>query len=325
MSGLSRRQFVAGAGSAALVAGCGRLPWQAQPPKVHHIGWLGPTGVPFDTFLQGMRERGYGEGHNFTIEATSAERADGYPPLVTDFVQRPVDVIVAVGNPAIRAAKDATTSIPVVMLLSRDPVGTGLVTSLAQPGGNLTGVSLLSPQLNGKRLELLAEAVPALSRVGILWEGIYPDRQNDLSELQAAARTLGLALVLLDVRQPSDLDNVFETASKERADALMVFASPPTRQAARIAALAATSRLPAIYDRGLYVRHGGLMSYGPSELEHHRRTAYYVDRILKGAKPADLPVEQPMTFELVVNMKTARELGITFTPEIQVQITEVIE
>src|SRR5205085_1993305 len=151
----------------------------------------------------GLRDRGYVEGHSFTIELADAERADAFPPLVADFVQRPVDVIVAVGNPAIRAAKDATTSIPVVMVLGRDPVGTGLVTTLAQPGGNLTGASLLSPQLNGKRLALLAETVPAVSRVGILWEGIYPDRQNDLSELQAAALTLGLGLVLLDVRQPS--------------------------------------------------------------------------------------------------------------------------
>jgi putative tryptophan/tyrosine transport system substrate-binding protein len=323
---VSRRELVVGAGAATFLAGCGRLPWQAeQPPKVHRIGWLGPTGIPVDTFLQGLLERGYIEGHTFTIESASAERADAYPSLVADFVQRTVDVIVAVGNPAIRAAKDATTSIPVVMVLSRDPVGTGLVTSLAQPGGNLTGVSLLSPQLNGKRLELLAAAVPAISRVGILWEGIYPDRQNDLSELQAAALTLGLGLVLLDVREPSDLESAFESASRERADALMVFATPTTRQADRIATLAATSRLPAIYDRELYVRAGGLMSYGPSDLDHYRRSAYYVDRILKGTNPADLPIEQPMTFEFAVNLKTARELGLTFPNEIMLQVTEVIQ
>jgi putative ABC transport system substrate-binding protein len=340
---LSRRQFVVGAGavgvSAAtgvgLLAGCGRLPWQGQvPPKAYRLGWLttgaltGDGSPGFAALLQGLRDRGYIDGQNISLVPRYAEGyPDRLPDLAAELVGLPVDVIVAAGGgPAALAAQQATTTIPIVIIETGDAVTSGLAASLGRPGANITGVSLMSPVLSGKRLQLLKETLPGMSRVAVLWSADNSAVARTFEETQAAAETLGLHLQSLEVRGPNDLERAFEAATREESDALMTLPDPfMLSQRTRIGGLAVGHRLPGMNPFREYVDAGGLMSYGPSLLLLFQRATYLVDRILKGAKPADLPVEQPMTFDFVVNLKTARELGITFPNEIMLQVTDVIQ
>ena len=281
-----------------------------QPAKVPRIGWLA-SGIPpseadrqRSPFSQDLREFGWVEGQNIAMERRYAEeKYDRLPELATELVQLEVDVIVAGDSRAIPAAKHATSTIPIVMTVSGDPVGAGFVNSLARPGGNITGFTNISPQLAGKRLELLAEAVPGVSRVAILGPWGDPDWQ----ELTVVTQALGVQLQALKIESPNEFEPAFEAAMRERADALIVLPSPMTNpHRRRIVTLAAKSRLPAMYAWRMYVEAGGLMAYGPSLPDLYRRAAVYVDKILKGAQPADLPVEQPMTCELVIH-RASRE------------------
>jgi putative ABC transport system substrate-binding protein len=334
MMKLSRRRLIVGTGAAGLgvLAGCGRLPWQAQAPlKVPRIGVLSTARDPADAtneaFRQGLRDLGYVEGQNIAVEwrhtAGQLERA---PELAAELVQLAVDLIVSQGTATTRAAKQATATIPIVMTNASDPLGAGLVASLARPGGNVTGLSSLSGQLLGKRLELLKEAVPGLTRVAMLWNPTIDDRAHDLEETRGAARMLGIDLQSAEVRDGRAIEDAFEAVRRGRAEALFVDDDVVSRRyRTQIAAFAKENRLPAISIRKEFALAGLLMSYGPDFVAMNHRAAYYVDRILKGTKPADLPVEQPMTFDFVVNMRAARTLGITFPPEIRLQITEVID
>jgi putative tryptophan/tyrosine transport system substrate-binding protein len=328
----SRRAFVVGAGGLGLFAGCGRLPGQAQPvpPKVARIGWFAPSTVPgrFEAFQRGLRELGYTEGQNLIIEVRTTEGdLDRLPALATDLVQLPVDVIVAIGSEAIEAAKLDSHTIPIVFAAASDPVSTGLVDSLARPGGNVTGSATLVPQLSGKRLELLKESVAGLSSVAYLWNPSAPSGPLNWKATEGAAQALGLRLVSLELTgEASSLEFAFEAAVKQGADGLASSGGAVNRvNLERTVALAAKYRLPAVYPWKDAVLGGGLMSYAANELSMAHRAAYYVDRILKGTRPADLPVEQPMTFDFVVNLKTAQALGITFPNEILLQVTEVIQ
>jgi putative ABC transport system substrate-binding protein len=328
---MGRRRFVQGASVAGLglLAGCGRLPWQAQPPAtVHRLGVL-TYGTPAASerdnaaLRGGLHELGY-DDRNLTIEYRGAEwQPERLPGLAAELVGLPVEIIVAMGGDVARAAIQATTTIPIVFSSSGDPVP-GLVPSYARPGGNATGVTLVSSLLAGKRLELLKEVLPAASRVAVLWQPSHAD--TDFPETQVAARALGVELLSLEVLSPSDIESAFEAARAWPAEALIVVAGRLTGvHQERIMAGATQQRLPVISQRREYAEAGSLLTYGPSQAESYRRVAYYVDRILKGAKPADLPVEQPMRFEFIVNLKTAQALGITFPPEIMLQVTEVIQ
>jgi putative tryptophan/tyrosine transport system substrate-binding protein len=329
-----RRQVVQGAGAVGLglLVGCGRLPWQTPSvPKVYRIGVLDAGGrassdLRRDAFLQGLHEFGYTEGENILIDYRHADgRLAPLPTLATELVRLPVDVIVTATAPAISAAKDATSTIPIVMANSPDPVTAGLVASLARPGGNVTGLTDMAVGLSAKRLELLKAAVPAASRVAILWQSGNPGNELILSETQDAARALGVDLEPLGVREPNEFEAAFETLSSKGVDAIIVAQGPLVTQGRRIVELATKSGLPVMYPgRGL-VEVGGLMAYGPSAPGNWRRAAYYVDRILKGTKPADLPVEQPMTFDFVINLQTAQALGLTIPHHVLLQATEVIQ
>jgi putative ABC transport system substrate-binding protein len=255
--------------------------------------------------------------------STSGGQEERSSELVAELVRIPVDVIVTAGDPTIRVARQATNTIPIVMAASRDPVGNGLVPSLARPGGNITGLSQFSDRLAGKRLELLTMVGHTVTRVAALGS---PTSLPELRAATVAAGELGVELQLVEVRVPDDVEEAIEAASREDVDALFILSSGATYASMpRIAEVAKLRHLPAIWDRREFAVAGGLMAYGPNIPNLWHRAAYYVDRILKGAKPADLPIEQPMTFDFIVNMKTARELGITFPPEIQLQITEVIQ
>ncbi len=301
----------------------------AQPQaNVAKRGWLASGFPPSEAnrqrspFFQALRALGWVEGQNITIEPRYAEeRADRLPELAAELVQLRVNVIVAGDSAAIPAAKHATSTIPIVMTVSGDPIGAGYVASLARPGGNITGLSNLTPQLAGKRLELLKEVVPGVSRVAVLGPPSHPD----WLELPEATRALGVQLLALKVQRTEEFWRAFEAATRERADGLVVLPAPTTnRYQRRIVDLAAQHRLPAMYPLKEYVQVGGLMAYGPSIPDLYRRAATYVDKILKGIKPADLPVEQPMKFELVINLPTAQALGLTIPPTLLFQADEVI-
>jgi putative ABC transport system substrate-binding protein len=326
MSRLSRRQLVLGAGSAALLAGCGRLPWQ-QEPKVYRVGWLDTDDTSpawYEAFQEGMRERGYVEGQNLVIEIRRGPlEAEQIRARARDLVRLSPEVIVATTPPNATMALQTTNTIPIVFGTSADPVGQGLVASLARPGGNATGLSAMGAVLSGKRVELLAGIVPSLKRLALMYR---PGSREALprDETEAAARLLGIEPLLLEAPSGQDLEGLVERAVGQGAEALL--ALPGTLgYAAAIAQLGLRHGLPTMGVTGEFAVAGLLMSYGPNRGALLGRAAYYVDRILKGAKPADLPVEQPMTFEFVVNMKTARELGVTFPHEVALQITEVIE
>jgi len=279
-------------------------------------------------FQQGLRDLGYVEGQNLIMEYRYAEgSAERLRDHAAALVQLPVDVIVTVGASGTRGAQHATRTIPIVMTGNYDPVGQGFVASLAQPGGNITGLSNLGTELPGKRLELLKEVAPQSRRIAVLANPASPGYAPLLNNLTVAAEALKLFLHVVEVRRVEELDDAFAAMLRAGADALVVFAEPQliTPQRGRIADLAATSRLPAMYDGKLYVEAGGLMSYGASLPDLYRRATTYVDKILKGAKPADLPVEQPTKFELVINLKAARALGITMPPSLLLLADEVIQ
>jgi putative ABC transport system substrate-binding protein len=333
---ITRRQFVVSASvaGAGLLAGCGRLPWQAGlPPRVARVAFLAPDSAPsasphFEAFRQGLRELGYVEGQDLVIDARYAEGELGQlPTLAAELVRLGPDVLVTALGPPTQAAIQATTTIPIVFLNVADPVGQGFIASLARPGGNVTGVSNLYHAMSGKRLELLKAAVPSTSHVAALGNPSAPSAALDWSAMREAAGTLGVEIHFVEVRNDEDLAGAFESIAHDHTDALIALASPllTVQAMPQLAEFVARSRQPAMLLQRADVEAGGLMSSGPSFAGMTRRAAYYADRILKGAKPADLPVEQPMTFDFVVNLKTGRELGITFPNEILLQITEVID
>jgi putative ABC transport system substrate-binding protein len=328
---MSRRQFVAGMGASSLglLAGCGRLPGQAQAPaKIARIGYLAAnsTSPAHQAFREELRELGWIEGQNILVEWRSPNTPEEWGTAAAELVRLPVDVILAPSGVAALAAKQATSTIPIVFVTAGDPVGSGLVDSLARPGGNVTGVSSLNAPLGAKRLELLKQAAPRTSRVACLYDASGPAAVAESRLLVEAAGPLGVTVEALGVQAPEDVERAFEVTTQLPADALVTTQGQFLfTQRQRIVDFAARNRLPAIYAWRDAVDSGGLMSYGPNPAAQFRRAAHYVDRLIKGAKPADLPVEQPMRFDFVVNMKTARELGITFPNEIMLQVTEVIQ
>ena len=303
-----------------------------QPKKVPRIGFLGgspPSAVlaRVDTFRQGLRELGYVEGKNIVIEYRYAEgKLDRLPALVAELLRLKVDVIVTGGPQVTRSAKEATVTIPIVMGFDDDPVGSGFVASLARPGGNITGLSTLAPEISGKQLELLKEIVPKLSRVGVLGTSTRPGYAQVIKEMELAAGAFGVKLQYLDVRAAKDIEIAFRAASKGHADVLLVLQSAVLlSQRTQLAALALKNRLPAAYLASEYVEAGGLMTYAVSINDLFRRAATYADKILKGAKPGDLPVEQPKKFELVINLKAAKQIGLTIPPNVLARADRVIK
>ncbi|MGH7826331.1 MAG: ABC transporter substrate-binding protein [Candidatus Binatia bacterium] len=316
---------------ATLFALCPSVEAQS-PAKVPRIGYLNavsPSTVSdrIEALRQGLRELGYVEGKNIIIETRYAEgKLDRLPALANELIRLKVDVIVTSGPLPTRVTKKATTMIPIVMAQDSDPVGNGFVASLARPGGNITGLSTLGPVLSGKRLELLKELVPKLSRVAVFATSTQPNHAQLLKEAQLAANALGVRVQNLDILGPKDLESAFRDASNEHAGAVLVLASPVTfSQRPRVLDLVVKSRLPTIFPRNEYVEDGGLMSYAPSYADLFRRAATYVDKILKGAKPADLPVQQPTKFELVINLKTAKQIGLTILPNVLARADRVIK
>jgi putative ABC transport system substrate-binding protein len=305
----------------------------AQPPaRVPQLGLLIPGSASafasrLEAFRQGLHDLGYLEGQNIALTYRFADgKADRLPALAAELVHLQVDILVVDGTTATRAAQHATTTVPIVMAASGNPVGDGLIASLARPGGNITGLSFQSDELSGKWLELLKEAVPQVARVAVLWQPDAPPGPLPFQETQKAARALGLQLQSLEVQGPDDFDQSFAAMTREHADALVVISNPFLfSHRSRLAALAVQHQLPAIFHLREYVEAGGLMSYGTDSHERYRRVATYVDKILKGAKPADLPVEQPTTFELVINLKTAKTLGLTIPPMLLFRADKVIQ
>ena len=306
-----------------------------QPKNVPRIGLLitnsrAAESTNIEAFHRGLQALGYVEGQNIMLEYRYADgNLEQLPPFAAELVRLNVAVIVTTGTPPTRAAQQATQTIPIVMTVVGDPIEAGFVASLAQPGGNITGLIQMSGQLNGKRLELLKEAVPEIARVAMFVDGTWTAQQLSefLQEAQLASQALGITLQSLEVRDHNpDLDGAFSTATRQRADALLIPPGPVLNlHRKRVVDLVAQSRLPAMYFTRGFVEDGGLMSYGPSQPDNFRRAATYVDKILKGTKPADLPVEQPMKFELVINLKTAKALGITLAPTLLFQADEVLQ
>jgi putative ABC transport system substrate-binding protein len=302
-----------------------------QPAKVPRIGFLigssaSANAARIEAFRQGLREFGYVENKNLVIEWRHAEgKLDRLPGLAAELVHLKVDVIVTAGPTQTRAAKQATVTIPIVMAFDNDPVGSGFVANLARPGGNITGLSAVSPEISGKRLELLKEIVPKLSHVTVLGNSAEPANRQVLREVELAAEAFKVQLQYVDVLDPKDIEIAFRAASKGRADAILVLVSPVLNsQRKPIADLAIKGRLPAIYYAPEWVEDGGLMSYGANFTDLYRRAATYVDKILKGAKPAELPVEQPTKFELIINLKTAKQIGLVIPPNVLAQADKVI-
>ena len=315
----------------ALVLASLPLAYAQQPKKIPRIGFLSPTppaaiSARMEAFRQGLREFGYVERQNIAIEYRWGEgRSDRLPEFAADLVRIKVDVIVTAGPQATRAAKEATATIPIVMAFDNDPVGNGFVASLARPGGNITGLSTLYPEISGKQLELLKEIVPRLSRVAVLGTSTQPGNAQSLRETELAAEAFGVQLQYLEVLAPKDFETAFRAANKGRAEAVLVLQSfVLTSQRKQLVDLAVKNRLPAIYDRREFVEDGGLMTYSVSSTDLFRRAATYVDKILKGAKPADLPVEQPKKFEFIINLKAAKQIGLTIPPNVLARADKVI-
>jgi ABC-type uncharacterized transport system substrate-binding protein len=306
------------------------VPAEAQQPKsAAHVGLLAGGrgfGSAGDAFRQALRELGWVEGKNVVIQSQLAEvNLDKLPELATDLVQRKVAVIVADGDPAIQAAKRATATIPIVLIAVGDPVTEGFVASLARRGGNLTGLTSISADLSGKRLELVKEIFSKASRVKVLWNPASSSNVLEFKAMEVAARALGLKLQSLEVRRPQDFQGAFAAAARDRASALVVVRDPLIdSQHFQILDFAIDKRLPLMHGERQFVEAGGLMSYGPSRVELFRRAATYVDKILKGTKPADLPVEQPTKFELVINLKTAKQISVTIPPNVLARADKVI-
>ena len=309
------------------------FPAQAQQPKkVPRIGFLAAISLSaiaarVEAFRQGLRELGYVEGKNIVIEHRFADgKPDRLPALAADLVRLKVDVIVTTGPAVTRAAKEATSTIPIVMTNDSDPVGTGFVASLARPGGNITGLATLAPELSGKRLELLKETVPKLSRVAVLGSSTSSGYAQMLKEIELAAGALKVQLQYLDVLDPKEIETAFRAASKGRAEAVLVLSSGVLiSQRTQILDLVVKNRLPAIHPNSQWMDAGGLMSYSASITDLDRRAATYVDKILKGRTPADLPVEQPMKFEFIVSLPAAKKIGLTIPPNVLVRADKVIQ
>jgi putative tryptophan/tyrosine transport system substrate-binding protein len=302
-----------------------------QPTKIPRIGYMGASfrstnPARIEAFRQGLRELGYVEGKNIVIEYRWAEgKFDRLPDLAAELVRLKVDVIVTAGPASTRPAKEATVTIPIVMGFDNDPVGNGFVASLARPGGNITGLSTHYPEITGKQLELLKEIVPRLSRVAVFGTSTQARNPQALRETELAAGAFKVKLQYLDVLGPKDIETAFRAASKGRAEAVLVLQSPVLNsQRTQVVNLAVKSRLPAIYAAREFVEDGGLMSYGVSVTDLYRRAATYVDKILKGAKPADLPVEQPKKFEFIINLKAAKQIGLTIPPNVLARADKVI-
>ena len=314
------------------LAACGARIEAQQPSKVPRIGFLHSVSASAaaprnDAFRQGLRDLGYVEGNNIFIEYRYADsKLDRLPALAAELVRLKTDVIVATGPGPTRAAKAATKTIPIVMARDTDPVGNGFVASLARPGGNITGLSSLAPEMSGKHVELLKEILPGLSRLAVLGTSTTPGNAQMLRELEVAASGLGIKLQILDVQSRNDIEPVFRTAVKGRADAMIVLGSGIyASHRKRVVDLALQSRLPAIYRSREYMDVGGLMIYGVNPFDLDRRAATYVDKILKGAKPADLPVEQPTKFEFIINLKTAKQIGLKIPPNVLARADRVIK
>jgi putative ABC transport system substrate-binding protein len=303
-----------------------------QPKKLHRIGILLVGSSSFysawiDVFRQGLKEFGYIEGKNIGIEYRYAEgKADRLPALAAELVGLKLDVVFTSSTPSVLAVKKATSTIPIVFVSTSDPVASGLVTSLARPGGNITGLTIIGVELSGKRLELLKEAVSSVTRVAFLWNSANPAQGLLWKESQAAAQELRLQLQSLEVRSSNDFDSAFEAVLRERSQALITVPEPLINtHLKRIVEFAAKNRLPAMYANPQFVDAGGLMSYAPDYSAQYRRAATYVDKILKGAKPAELPVEQPTKFEFVINLKTAKQIGVTIPPEVLARANRLIK
>jgi putative ABC transport system substrate-binding protein len=328
----SRRKLLVALGACALAAPL--FSFAQQQGKVWRVGFLSQRGRPdsldsdvFGAFPRGMRELGYVEGKNLVIEWRFADgKVERLPSLASELVQMKVDVIVTNGTPATSAAQKATTTIPIVFGSAGDPVGSGLIKSLARPGGNITGFTNISGELGPKHLEMLRGMVPKLSRVAVLVNPANPAHTTILKNVQAAAQRAGVRMLSVEARNPQEIENAFSTMSRENAGAVIMEPDGDlNRQLHRIAELAAKHRLPSIHLDREYAEAGGLMSYGPSFADRYRRAATYVDKILKGAKPGDLPVEQPTKFELVINGKTAKALGLTIPKPLLISADKVIE
>lgn len=316
--------------SSLLIAPCFFV-WAQQPAKITRLGYLDAVSFSVNTarieaFRQGMRKLGYVEDKNILIEWRSADgKFDRLPGLAAELVNLKVQLIVTAGRSATRAAKEASSTIPIVMTQDSDPVANGFVASLARPGGNITGLSTLASDLSGKQLELMKEIVPKLSRVAIFGSSTNPDNAQSLREVDSAARAFKVELQSIDVLDPKDIEAAFRAATTGRADAVIVLPGAVFDSRRRqIVDLAEKSRLPAIYYKSEFVEDGGLMTYGTSWTDLSRRTATYVDKILKGAKPADLPVEQPTKFELLINLKAAKQIGVTIPQKVLLKADRVI-
>jgi ABC-type uncharacterized transport system substrate-binding protein len=301
-----------------------------QPARVYNIAMLGSARTnsrAYVAFSEAFRQLGWIEGKNVVLVYRSADNhVDRLPKLAVELVRLKVDVIVTAGTLASLAAKHATTTIPIVMAAAGDPLGSGLVANLAQPIGNVTGLSLMSPDLGGKRLELLKELLPQISRVAVLWNSASPYPAHVFKETESAAQTLGIEVQSLEVRGPDDFNNVFEAVRQNHPDALIAVEDPLTNSyLSQIANFAAANKLPAIFGFREFVDAGGLMAYGANLADLFRRAAAYVDKILRGAKPAELPIQQPTKFELVINLKTAKALGLIIPPTLLARADEVIE
>ena len=327
---MNRRTFLAGTGAVLLAAPLAAEAQQAG--KVHRIAFLGNSTAALEAnlvgpFREGLRELGYVEGQNIVIEYRWAEgKYDRFPVLIAELVALKVDVIVTAGTPASLAVKKATTSIPLVMVAVGDPVATGIVMSFGRPGGNITGLTSMSQDLEGKRLELLREVVPKVSHVAVLWNSASPIQVIEEREARASAQVLGIKMLSLGVRTQEEIENAFAAIVRERPGALLVLADRLfLYHRAHIMDFAAKHRLPGVHAYRELVEAGGLMSFGPSYPGMHRRAAYFVDRILKGAKPADLPVERPTKFELVINLKAAKALGLTIPASLLQRADEIIQ
>jgi len=324
---MNRRVFLLALGDFLLATGYFAKAQQAG--KIPRIGYLAGRSSPEprdEAFRQRLRDLGYIEGKNIVIEWRWAQgKIEQIPGFVAEMIRLNVDVIVATGTPVARLANEATSTIPIVIAIGDDPVEMGLVASLAHPSGNVTGVTTMATELRGKMLELLKEVVPRLTRVAVLWSPVDQRFVRNFRELEVDARSLTLRLQSLEVRGPDELENAFRAASKERAQALIMLRAPVINaHLKRIADLAAKNRLPSIHDDGVFVEAGGLMSYGTDFPYLYRRAAVYVDKILKGTKPADLPIERGHKFEFIVSLITAKQIGLIFPPNVLVRAQKVI-
>jgi len=317
--------------SLVLFVGVVEMAQAQQPKKIPRIGYLTAVSLSanaarIEALRQGLRELGYVEGKNIIIEWRGAdEKPDRLPALAAELVRLKVEVIVSGGPTVTRPVKEATTTIPIVMTFDNDPVGSGFVAGLARPGGNITGLSTLAPDIGGKQLELLKEIIPRLTRVAVIGTSTQAGNAQSLNEIEVAAGALKVQRQYLDIKDHKDIETAFQAARKGHADAVLVLISPVIfSQRKQIADLAATNRLPAIYPWPEFVEDVGLMSYGVRVTDLDRRAATYVDKILKGAKPGDLPVQQPTKFELVINLKAAKQIGLTIPPNVLARADKII-